>query len=89
MIEAIGRIERYTADLSYDAFLGNAMVQNAVVRKLEIVGEAAKGLSPEFRSGFDGLSWRSMAAMRDRLIHGYFGVNGDIVWDVSRSGCQR
>lgn len=68
---AIGRIRRYTQGLNYAAFLTDTLVQDAVVRNLEIVGEAAKGLSPEFR--------------RDRLIHHYTCVNWEIVWDVIRT----
>ncbi len=82
MREAIARIERYTAGRSYETFLQETMVQDAVVRNLEILGEAAKRLSPAFRSAHDGIAWTAIAGMRDRLIHHYAGVNWDIVWDV-------
>ncbi|MSP88315.1 MAG: DUF86 domain-containing protein [Alphaproteobacteria bacterium] len=58
------------------------MVQDAVVRNLEIIGEATKGLSPEFRKIHRAVAWREIAGMRDRLVHHYTGVNWDIVWDV-------
>jgi uncharacterized protein with HEPN domain len=58
------------------------MVQDAVVRNLEIVGEAAKRVSPDLRKRAPGVPWREMAGMRDKLVHDYFGVDLDLVWDV-------
>jgi len=58
------------------------MVQDAVVRNLEIVGEAAKRVAPDLRKQAPGVPWREMAGMRDKLIHDYFGVDLDLVWDV-------
>jgi uncharacterized protein with HEPN domain len=58
------------------------MVQDAVVRNLEIVGEAAKRVSPDLRERAPGIPWREMAGMRDKLVHDYFGVDLDLVWDV-------
>lgn len=83
--EAIERIRRYTRGMSYEAFRKDTLVQDAVVRNLEIVGEAAKGLSPEFRKAHKAVRWREIAGMRDRLIHHYTGVNWEIVWDVIRT----
>lgn len=57
-------------------------VQRAVVRSLEIIGEAAKRIPDDMRQAYPDVEWRSMSRMRDRLIHGYFGVDLDIVWDV-------
>ncbi len=80
--EAIRRIERYTADMTFDAFLADTRTQDAVVRNIEIIGEAVKGLSAEFRKGRHTVQWSEIAGMRDRLIHHYAGVNWEIVWDV-------
>jgi len=66
---------RSRADLETDL-----MLQHTLVRLLEIVGEAAKGVSPAFRGDHKHLPWREMAGMRDRLIHGYFDVDLDTVW---------
>jgi uncharacterized protein with HEPN domain len=80
--EAILRIRRYTEGMSYKAFLGHTMAQDAVVRNLEIIGEAVKALSPDFKKRHKAIRWRDMAGMRDRLIHHYAGVNWSIIWDV-------
>ena len=60
------------------------MLSLAVVRLLEIIGEAAQGVSGSFREAHPEISWTKMAGMRDRLIHGYFDVNLDVVWETVR-----
>ena len=82
ILEAAQRILTYTAESDYDGFLTDTKTQDAVIRNLEIVGEAAKNLSQAFRERHSQLPWRSMAGLRDRLIHDYFGVNLDIVWEI-------
>ena len=80
--EAAQRIVTYTAGMTYDAFLGDTKTQDAVIRNLEIIGEATKNLSGELRTKYPDLPWKGMAGVRDRLIHDYFGVNLDIVWQI-------
>jgi uncharacterized protein with HEPN domain len=80
--EATRRIAEYCSQFSYEQFRKDIRTQDAVVRNLEIIGEAAKGLSPSFRKKYSNVPWKQMAAMRDRLIHHYFGINLDIVWGV-------
>jgi uncharacterized protein with HEPN domain len=63
-------------------FLKNETIQRAFVRSLEIIGEAAKQVPEDFRNQHPNVQWKSMAGMRDRLIHAYFGVDYAIVWDV-------
>jgi uncharacterized protein with HEPN domain len=79
---AIERATRYTAGMSLAQFMLDDKTQDSVIRNLEIIGEATKLLTPELRTQHPDIPWRAMAGMRDRLIHDYFGVNLDIVWQV-------
>lgn len=82
ILEAIRRIEDYTGGISYDVFLVDTRTQDAVIRNLEIIGEATKNLSEGLRVKCVNVPWKNMAGVRDRLIHHYFGVNLDIVWQI-------
>jgi uncharacterized protein with HEPN domain len=82
ILEAIYRIVAYTNEATYETFLADTKTQDAVIRNLEIIGEATKNLSPELRIKYPDLPWKGMAGLRDRLIHDYFGVNLDIVWHI-------
>jgi uncharacterized protein with HEPN domain len=83
--EAVRRIRAYTAAMTYDGFLADIRTQDAVVRNLEIIGEATKNLSEGLRARCPDVPWKGMAGVRDRLIHHYFGVNLDIVWHIVTS----
>jgi uncharacterized protein with HEPN domain len=80
--EAVRRIKTYTDAMTYDRFLADIKTQDAVVRNLEVIGEATKSLSTGLREKYPDVPWKGMAGVRDRLIHDYFGVNLDIVWDI-------
>ncbi len=82
MREARQRIMAYTDGMDFAAFLDNTQVQDAVVRNLQIIGEAVKRLSVDFRKQHAQIEWKKIAGLRDKVIHEYFGVNWDIVWDV-------
>ena len=84
IIEAARRIHSYCCGLNYEQFLQDTKTQDAVVRNIEIMGEAAKNLSEAFRQRHPNIPWRNIFGMRDRLIHHYFGVNWDIVWNVAQ-----
>lgn len=79
--DAIARIESYTA-AGRDGFLTQAMIQDAVIRNLEIIGEAVKNISPGTREKCPEIPWRQIAGMRDVLIHEYFGVRVETIWNV-------
>jgi uncharacterized protein with HEPN domain len=74
-----------SAGLSFEAFAADETLRRAFVRSLEIIGQAAKKIPEDFRTTHGGVEWRAMAGMRDRLIHDYFGVDFELVWDVVRN----
>ncbi|HDD59763.1 MAG TPA: DUF86 domain-containing protein [Euryarchaeota archaeon] len=83
ILDAINLIEDYLKDKEFQEFRNNHMLQDAVIREIEIIGEAAKKLSVDFKNKYSDIPWRQIAGMRDKLIHGYFGVDLDAVWDTA------
>ncbi len=82
ILESIGRIEEYIESMSYDDFIDDRKTIDAVVRNLEIIGEAVKNLSDEIKRKYCEVNWKGIAGMRDKLIHAYFGVDPQIVWET-------
>jgi|SRR5450830_1480056 len=81
LVEVDYLIDR-SVDLTFEVFVGDETLRRAFVRSLEIIGEAAKKVPDDFRATHPTVDWRAMAGMRDRLIHDYFGVDFELVWDV-------
>jgi uncharacterized protein with HEPN domain len=82
MLEAIARIRSYVGRKRRTGFLGDTLLQDAVIRNIEIVGEAAGRVSPEFSARHADIPWREIVGMRHRLIHGYLKVNLETVWQA-------
>jgi len=83
--EAIESIEEYLQGVEYNDFVSNKMMLDAVVRELEIIGEASNNLSNDFRSKHTEILWQRIKNMRNFLIHEYFGVNKKVVWDTCKN----
>jgi uncharacterized protein with HEPN domain len=82
ILEEADYLLRSSRDLSREDFLADETLRRAFVRSLEVIGEAAKKVSPEIREQHPAIEWKAMAGMRDRLIHVYFGVDYELVWSV-------
>lgn len=80
--EAIERIERYIAGMDYEGFVDDIKTQDAVVRNLEIIGEAIKNLTFSLRKKYSKVDWKDFTGLRDKIIHFYFGIKWDIVWSI-------
>ena len=85
VIMAMDAIKEYTADITPEVFYEDRKTQDAVVRNLEIVGEAIKHIPEELRERYPHIDWRGLAGLRDVLIHQYFGVDYVAVWEVAVS----
>ena len=82
ILDAILAIDQFTMNVEFEGFLKNKLLQDGVVRELEIIGEASKKLSSDFKDSHKELPWQDITGMRDKLIHEYFGVDLIVVWET-------
>jgi uncharacterized protein with HEPN domain len=83
ILDAIDDIEQFMKGIKKEAFIKNKEKQYAVIRAIEVIGEATKNLSSTLRKQHSQIPWKTIAGMRDKLIHHYFGVNINLVWEVA------
>ncbi len=82
VLESIGRIQHYVGGFSFDSFQDDRRTVDAVVRNLEIIGEAVKQLPEGIRTKHPDVDWKKIAGLRDILIHNYFGIDLELIWDI-------
>ena len=82
MLEAIQKIERYSEKMSLDTLLEDDLVQDAIIRNLEILGEAVKNIPEHVKNEHPDIEWKKIAGLRDIITHAYFGIDVEIIWDV-------
>jgi uncharacterized protein with HEPN domain len=89
ILDEIDFLTRETEAKKFEEFIKNEMLKRACSRSLEIIGEAVRNLSPDFKKQYKEIEWKKISGLRDKMIHGYFGVNWDIIWDVIRNQIPR
>jgi uncharacterized protein with HEPN domain len=82
MLQSAQKIKRYTKDLDFDSFLSDDKTMDAVVRNFEIIGEAANRVDPDFRYSNPEIEWNRIRGFRNRIVHEYFGIDYEIVWEI-------
>lgn len=82
IIENISDIENFSKNLSKENFLNNKEKQNAIIRSLEVIGEAAKNIPLEIKTKYPNIPWKEMSGTRDKISHHYFGVDIELIWKI-------
>ena len=84
VLDAINTIEEYLMDVNEENFKATRLLQDGTIRQIEIIGEAVKYVSKDIRKAYPDIPWQDIAGMRDKLIHHYFGVDIEKVWDTAQ-----
>ncbi|MEW5760038.1 MAG: DUF86 domain-containing protein [Candidatus Thermoplasmatota archaeon] len=82
ILDAINKIEKFVENMNYKEFLHDDKTSTAVVKKIEIIGEAIKNIPRDVRARYNNIPWRDIVGMRNKIIHSYFGIDYEIVWKV-------
>jgi len=82
ILEAIEAIEEFVKDIDFETFKRDDMRSSAVIRKFEIIGEATRNIPDNIKQKYSSIPWKNISGMRDRLIHFYFGIKYELVWDT-------
>lgn len=84
ILECIKRIEEYTEGITKDVFFNSTQIQDAIIRRIEIIGEAVKNIPEDMKNRYPDIPWKRIAGMRDILIHEYFGIDLELTWEVAK-----
>lgn len=84
VLDAINIVEEYLQGVDEKQFKGTRLLQDGTIRQIEIIGEAVRYISKDIRKSYPEIPWQDVAGMRDKLIHGYFGVDIEKVWDTAK-----
>lgn len=85
MIQSAHKIKRYIKDHDFESFMSDDKTMDAVVRNFEIIGEAANRITPEFRDENQDIEWTRIRGFRNRIVHDYFGIDYEIVWEITQT----
>ena len=85
ILDCIGKVERYLQGYDFEKFQNDELVTDAVVRNVEIIGEASNNLTRDFRSKNPNIEWQKIIATRNRIVHGYATVDMEIIWNITQS----
>jgi uncharacterized protein with HEPN domain len=88
IVESISKIENYTKDVSYEDFAQSSLIIDAVVRNIEIIGEASKNVPVEIQNRFKDIPWQKIKGIRNRIVHEYFAVDISIIWFIVSNELQ-
>lgn len=83
--EAISEIREYTRNADLSDFKNNSMMRFACIKQIEIIGEAARNITEETTKNYPGIPWRQIAGLRNILVHEYFGVDNDLIWQIIKT----
>ncbi|MFH1454099.1 MAG: DUF86 domain-containing protein [Armatimonadota bacterium] len=84
VFDAVKNIENFTRGISKAKFIKSILIQSAVIRQLEVIGEAVKNVSVDLKRTYSEIKWKDIAGARDKLIHDYFGVDLELVWSICK-----
>lgn len=82
ILDAIHEIDTYLLDANFESFLTNSMMRFACIKQMEIIGEASNHISKEIKSQFSKIEWEQIIGMRNLLVHEYFGIDSNLVWEI-------
>ncbi len=85
ILESASRVLEYAEHMEFDDFLANKMAYDAILRNLELIGEAAKNVPNEIREHYSQVEWRKIAGLRDVLVHQYFGLEDETLWNIVKT----